>query len=323
MAGTPFGDNTGGSYIDGIQYRAFGQIKQMTLKTDGNNQVSMQYDTRLRVSQHQVTSTNAAGGFVQKAAFAYFSDSSPQQMDNQVNHQFDRSFAFDFAARLTRNDFGSTQTTGIPYTQTVQYDAFSQMTNRSIAEWGVFGGFGAAYVNGRKQAAGNQTPIYDASGNSLDSGARTNGTYQTTTFDAANRQGTTTTRERRNYGQHTVWTYIHGQTGTSDGDGNQVKQTDSWQVFSGGTPPAPTVGSGYQVWSTVLDTALTEIDQAGAKMKTAVVAGAAVIAEQTIDNAGARVEWITADPLSGSTARLRKTGAFYDDERTEREPFGQ
>ena len=37
----------------------------------------MQYDNRLRVSQHQVASGEYSGGYMKKAEFVYYSDSKP------------------------------------------------------------------------------------------------------------------------------------------------------------------------------------------------------------------------------------------------------
>ena len=53
-----------------------------------------------------------------------------------------------------------------------------------------------------------------------------------------------------------------------------------------------------------------------------VFAGVAVIAEQ-VTEPGNFVEWISADPVTGSNVRISKSGAFYDTERKELEPLGQ
>jgi YD repeat-containing protein len=90
VKGTQFGENNG-QYIDNIKYRAFGKLKQMTYNTDDDNVISMQYDTRLRPAQHQVTSSIESSGFIQKAEFSYYADSSPQAMDNQLNSLFDHN----------------------------------------------------------------------------------------------------------------------------------------------------------------------------------------------------------------------------------------
>ncbi len=320
VVGTPFGDDTTGEYVDNIKYRAFGQVKQMDYKTDDNGQIRLYYDNRLRVSQHEVLSQTAQSGYLTKAVFSYYADSHPQTMDNQVNDNFDRTFKYDFAGRLTANNFGNGQ--GIaPYTQTLTYDPFSQLTQRTATHWNRPVGFGATYLNGRKQPFGIVTPSYDAAGNMLNSGANS-GTSQASTFDEANRQNTVTTRTRHDYGQHVVWIYEQNQTESYDGDGHPLKTTYLWQRI--GTPPLPpSVENKYQMWSSVMGSALTELTDTGAKEKTRVYAGGAVIAEQTAIANNNRVEWLTADPLTGSSLMIRKNGTLNEIGHKELEPLGQ
>ncbi|MBK8303946.1 MAG: hypothetical protein IPK98_11305 [Chloracidobacterium sp.] len=106
---------------------------------------------------------------------------------------------------------------------------------------------------------------------------------------------------------------------TYDGDGHAVKAQEGWRAGVGSlTMAAPN----YQVWSTVLGTALTEVSDTGTKLKTKVVAGGDVIAEQIVPF-GSHVHWIATEPVTGSSARITQSGFFGDDERVEKEPFGQ
>ncbi len=315
VAGTPWGDNTDGNYVGQIQYRAFGAVKQMNLKTADNNLVAIEYDNRLRVGSHQTSSSqsNAVNGFVQKAAFNYLSDSRPQAMDNQVNNHFDRTFRFDFAGRLTQNVFGGGQSGTAPYSQYISYDAFSQMTSRGMTHWGTSSGFSASFTNGRQ--ASYSGSMYDAAGNLLSTHTRSGGEHQATIYDAANRSTTVTTRSQEFAG------YWHKQTlvQSFDGDGQAVKSQETWQT---GTQTPLTAPPRYQMWSSVLNSPLTKISDTGTKLTTKVFAGGAVIAEQNVET-GNRVEWISADPVTGSSVRILKNGAFYDDDRKELEPLGQ
>ena len=323
VGGTAFGDNTSGEYVDDIKYRAFGQVRQLTYKTDDNNQISMQYDNRLRVSQHQTSSASVSGGFMQKAEFTYFADSSPQAVDNQINADFDRTFQYDFAGRLTANQFGVNSSNVTPYSQTLQYDPFRQITNRSTMHWNNHNAFSATYLNGRKQPSITHIPLYDAAGNMLNSGTRSSGTFQVSCFDAANRESVVTTRFKRNYGNIVVRTFEQGMTQSYDGDGHAVKMTETWEQI-GVSPPQQSSSNKYQIWSSVLNSALTELRDDGEKETTKVFAGGAVIAEQMSPaNSASRVEWITADPITGSSTRIVKSGIFEDVNRTELEPFGQ
>ena len=76
------------------------------------------------------------------------------------------------------------------------------------------------------------------------------------------------------------------------------------------------------MWSSVLNSPLTEIYSTGTKSKTKVFAGGAVIAEQWVEP-GNLVQWISADPVTGSSVRISKNGAFHDIDRKELEPLGQ
>ncbi len=134
---------------------------------------------------------------VQKAKFHYNADFKPQSMDNKISNGFDRSYAYDFAGRLSSNQFGSSYGRQV-YGQTVAYDAFSQITNRSTVYWGSSRGFGATYTNGRK-TGGYPIPTYDAAGHILDTtGSSTN--YDRWTFDAAGRLKDQTSRNQHNSG---------------------------------------------------------------------------------------------------------------------------
>jgi YD repeat-containing protein len=212
--GDAFGDNTAGHYADNIKYRAFGQVKQMNYKTTDNALVSLSYDNRLRVLQYQVASSEATGGYLKKAQFAYLADSRPQTMDDQVNGDFDRTYQYDFAGRLTANQFGNPQASNYPYAQTIQYDRFSQMTARATTHWQATNNITVAFTSdGRRQAVSYQVPVYDAAGNLLDSGAAANtGNYQHSEYDAANRQTTGATRYREKMGLYVYWTYENETT---------------------------------------------------------------------------------------------------------------
>jgi YD repeat-containing protein len=319
VTGSAYGDNTTGEYASGIQYRAFGQVKQMTLETDDDNVVTVNYDNRMRVSEHKVSSPIPSGGYAQKATFNYTADSRTDVMDNQVDNKFDRTFKYDFAGRLTANNFGNA-TEGVPYTQTLAYDNFSLLTNRSITHWGQPGGFGATYVNGRKQAAGSSTPSYDAAGNMLSSGLASGGLGQTMTFDAAGRQKSVSTVSRHRVGIVAMASFENVITQVFDGDGHPLKEENAHRRLNM-TPPQQLVPENkYQIWSSVLNLAVTELNNTGAKKTTKVMAGGAVIAEQTL-LFGNQVIWKSADPLTGSNIQISQNGAIGD--REEIEPLGQ
>jgi len=186
VTGTVFGDNTTGNYADNIQYRAFGQIKQLNYQTDENTLVKMQYDNRLRASVYEVESNLAASGYLKKSTFSYNADSRPNFMNDVVNPGFNRAYKYDHAGHLKSNVFGTATLT--PYSQTVTYEAFSQMTYRQSIHWDAENHFNSTFSNGRETTTGISGRVYDAAGNMTNAGSRGDGSYQTTVFDATNRR---------------------------------------------------------------------------------------------------------------------------------------
>jgi hypothetical protein len=91
------------------------------------------------------------------------------------------------------------------------------------------------------------------------------------------------------------------------------------------TPPAEAyIETKYQIWSSVMNTTLTEMRENGSKTETKVFAGGAVIAKQ-YDNPQTPdfVRWLHADPVTGSRQEVQKNGIGEDWLRTEIEPLGQ
>jgi hypothetical protein len=241
----------------------------LTLNTDDSNVVTMVYDNRLRVSEHKATSNYPSGGYMQNAILTYNADMHPATMDNKINDGFDRTVKFDFAGRLTANSFGTSGGKTV-YDQTIGYDAFSQMTGRSTTHWGNAALFGATYVNGRDTS---MSATYDQSGNQLHAPSRSDSSTQTSIFDAANRttEITSTTSQPVGGGHHAL--FVRRSDVTYDGDGHAVKSREGWRH---GVGTLTMMGAQYQVWSSVLGSAVTEVTAAGAKLKTNVFAGGAV-----------------------------------------------
>jgi hypothetical protein len=331
VSGTPFGDNTTGNYADGIQYRAFGEVKQLNYKTDDNAQVSMEYDNRLRVSEHKVASNIATGGYLKKASFAYNADSTPSAMDNVIQPEFDRTFQYDSVGRLKTNSFGTTTTpsgqTVTPYHQDIEYDVFSNTTARSTEHWGAGSSFTRTYQNGRMQPLGNEVLNYNAAGNIVYSGLMPTN-FQETAYDASGRKSNF--KER--------WTtpissiaYISERNTAQyfDGNGQTVKEVETYTRINE-TPQTFVTKTRYKIYSSVLGGELSEIeiDSYGERRTTKVYAGGAIIAEQRTfvntptDN---KVVWVHADPVTGSKQETLKTGlaSISIGNREELEPLGQ
>ncbi|NOT49244.1 MAG: hypothetical protein HOP17_16055 [Acidobacteria bacterium] len=279
ITGTDFLDVT--TYASNIKFRAFGGVKEMTYGSSDNSVVSYQFDNRLRVSSSQSTSSVQSGGFVRKANYEYLADGNMKKADNIVDHRFDQTNRYDFAGRLTSNEFGivtNSQNEQVPaYAQTISYDAFSGMTARNTGIWGGSGGFAATYVNGRKQ---NSNEIYDASGNIVDK-TTTSTVYERWKFDAAGRNSEVKMRwfwapapQATSFDKTETITQIH------DGDGQVVKRLDQKVSVQNGSTTTTTETTEYYLGSTVLGNVLTELDASGTKKVTNVYTGSGVIAQQ-------------------------------------------
>ncbi len=287
----------------------------------------MQYDNRLRVSQHQVASGEYSGGYMKKAEFVYYSDSKPKEMDNQVDAVFDRKFEYDFAGRLSRSEFGlyTTQNNGDvnPHMQDLTYDGFSHMNSRATEQWGASSGFAREFVNERMTAGSGETLTYDAAGNVTYSGTSSN-KFQDTVFDSAGRRTGFTERWSTVSGSYSPIISERISTVEYDGDGRVVAGTIQQNRISSPTSTGA-VGNSYTVHSTVLGGVLSELNYSGANRiprKTHVYAGGAIIAEQRLlTGQDDKVVYLHADPVTGSRAEVGQSGELVSDQQFE--PLGQ
>jgi hypothetical protein len=201
------------------------------------------------------------------------------------------------------------------------------MTSRFTIHWGSQNSYAAAFVNGRKQQVPYSSIIYDAAGNMLDSGGiAANNSWQKTTVEASGRTNSTKTRYRELRGSRypTYWIIENEVQQKYDGDGHPLKIINSTQTVETTPLPQPYTEIKYQIWSSVMNTTLTELRENGSKAETKVFAGGAVIAKQ-YDNPQTPdfVRWLHADPVTGSRQEVQKNGVGEDYLRTELEPLGQ
>jgi len=197
------------SYASNYQYRAWGGLKAVT---DGSNHTSSAlYNARLQPTQFDIS-----GGVVHQN-YDYYDDGRISFIHNTTDLNFDRSYFYDHAGRLTetktggmaRNDYGQ-----IPYHETFGYDAFSNLTERGTDDWNLadFYGDSAAYTNNRRVGWG-----YDADGRNTTIDTRT---Y---TFDTVGRRTQMTAQQVLFNGNHVTTTENMGY----DGDGAQVYDSAS------------------------------------------------------------------------------------------------
>ena len=318
------------TYADNIKYRAFGGIKELTYGSADNSQISYGFDDRLRVSSYQSTSSVLPDGYVRQATYEYFDDGRIEKVNNLLDSGFDRTYKFDQMGRLTENEFGmkaNNQNQQVRvYSQSIAYNAFSEMTSRQTTYWGQSGnGFTASYVNGRKQ---NSNYIYDAMGNIIDA-TQSPTVYDRYKYDAAGRLTESVTRYYQGSPQQTSFDRTNTITNDFDGDGKLVKRVDtkvSQQVYPPNQPPYTIQEIEYFVHSSVLGKVLTELDGQGAKKVTKVYTGEAVLAEQRVSGSSSEVHWRHEDIITGSYQKIKADGnnanSSLPPASTEFEPLG-
>ena len=276
------------TYASGLQYRAWGGLKQISVGTLSS---SFSYNSRL-----QTTNFSISG--VVNETYEYYSDGRLSFVHNTTDSNFDRALFYDHLGRLTasgaggeaRNDYGP-----IPFFETFRYNAFNDITQRETETWG--GGYyfdSGSYSNHRRTGWD-----YDASGRVTTIDTRT---Y---TYDAAGRNITLA-------GQR--WTgsgYVPTTTESGfDGDGNRVRESSG----SGGSMTVT-----YYLASSVLGGAvIAELNSSGQKQLGYVYTPAAtLLATQVVGQN--YVKFKQTSPL-GTTERVGFTTG--SNSRLEFDPVG-
>lgn len=327
ITGSDFASQT--NYATDIEYRAFGGVKEMTCGSSDNSTVSYGYDNALRATTYQATSSVISGGFVRKASYEHFADGRLKKVNNLLDSGFDRNYKFDAQGRLKSSISGQklNQQSQMeePFTQSITYNAFGDMTGRTNETWGAQSTFTASYTNGRK-TIGNE--IYDKSGNLVDKTSGTN-RYERWKFDEAGRNIETVYRWHTTFGSPQIDT-TQTIAKTSDGDGQDVKRLDTNSGFV--TYPAyeswTNTETEYYVRSTVLGgKVVTKLDENAAKKVTLVYPGSRVFAEQRVFSGTSAVFWRHEDIATGSYSKVGvngQPGGYFEDspDTVEYDPLG-
>ena len=106
--------------------------------------------------------TTPVAGDIQNATYAYNHDGLLGGVDNTAVPEFDQTNKYDFAGRLKKNSVGN----GYVFSQTMNYDAFNNLTMRRNDFNGNVDEFQAFYTNNIK--TGSTVPVndvYDGAGN--------------------------------------------------------------------------------------------------------------------------------------------------------------
>jgi len=295
----------------------------MTTTTERQTDISFDYDTALRPSAYTAAST-ANGTDIHDRAFSYYNDGSLHEITDNVDAKYSQKNEYDFASRLKKNDFGNS-TDGIPYRQTLSYDAFNHITARST--WhkdSTERSYTAGFTSNRKTSGGYQsgTDTYNNSGQVVENniGYENKRTWK---FDAAGR-----TTEWLDTVPYVSVARDEGGTITFDGDGRpakKVKRARDRNITSTWTEETE-----YTIFSSVTGAVVSTTDTTGRKIKTNVYLNGSVIAEQVVswfdDDPSESITFKNVDPLSGSqmdtTATGEIIGVYENGGKVELEPLG-
>jgi RHS repeat-associated protein len=261
------------TYAQGLQYRAFGALKQMTY---GNAlQLSVSYDTRMRAAEW-----NVAGVMGSEYRYDYFNEHTGKVTfaRNLYDARLHRSYLYDHVGRLSWAYTGAEAEAhafsgqwGVqngPYAHAYFHDVWGNITSRM--GWG---GWNASvsytYAGNRISSPGH---TYDASGNLVDDG----GQYA---YDATGQQTSAV---------HALWNVGSGY----DGDRLRVKKVENGQTT-------------YYLRSSALGgQVVAELDSSGAWRRGHVYLGGQLLAVQ----AGGAVRWQHEDPVTKAKKETDASG---------------
>lgn len=247
-----------GAFATSLSYRAFGAIKSVNFATDTTTYVNVDYDTALRPTSYEATSS-ANTDDIHDRGYEYYNDGMLKETTNAVDAKFSQKNEYDFAGRLKKNDFGNT-TVGVPYKQTISYDTYSNITARST--WDKdnnLRSYTAGFTNNRKSSGGfqNGTDTFDAAGRvTLNHYYNGKDNDKRWTFDAGGRM--TEWLETSPYAT-TYWD--EGATITFDGDGRAVKKRNRNRNRANGNTTFYEENA-YEIISSVLGKTITSVNNA-------------------------------------------------------------
>jgi len=285
------------NYASNFQYRAWGGLKAVTDGSSHNS--SLRYNAKL-----QPTHFELSGGVVSQD-YDYNNDGRIRFVHNATDANFDRSYVYDHAGRMSRASTGSDargETSGYtPYRENFGYDSWSNLTDRDSSTWNQYPlNDAATYTNNRRGGWG-----YDADGRNTTIGTRS---Y---TFDADG-QMTLLTGQR--------WLINHyvntSQAMGYDGDGNKVREVLS----------SETGETTYYLRSSVLHDAIVE-EVAGSGQKTVgyvYSSDGVLLARQVPAGSSSYIAWKHGTPVGTGQFDYNVGGSFGSgvQSRIELDPLG-
>ncbi len=325
---TSIGNSTSDeAYVSSMSHRTFGGIKQMSISTDQETTVKMEYDAGLRpVSYSATNAIHPTPSPAQKATYTYNNDGLVSGVDNIAAPGFDQTNQYDFAGRLKGNAAG-------PLGQSLNYDAFNNLTEGRNYFYGYEDMFEAIYVNNRKtytiigaddthDNAGNVVESHFQPSTGLQGTGRSYDDWKWWTFDAAGR--TAQFRQFTGDPPGTPTAKDVKVDTTFDGDGRPVKeQKFDRECDDAEFPGECTVGwfdfgAVYYLYSSVTGQKITETVD-GENGIQHVYLGSTKIATGTVYESSLHRLFTETDPVTGSWVYVESTGSVPngDSYRTE------
>jgi hypothetical protein len=174
-----------------------------------------------------------------------------------ANSNFSQTNQFDFVGRLKYNNVANPGVSN-PYSTTVGYDAFGNITSRTNNLYAFNPvSFNASYTNNRKTPGGSgASNTFDKAGNVTQ--AYLSSDIKNWDFDAAGRSVRWT--EAGPWGP----TQQKGGEAVFDGDGRSVKESDVTNTLQGGVWSGWDAIPKYNIFSSVTGEKITELNDTGA-----------------------------------------------------------
>ena len=307
-------------------YRAWGALSH--LEYGDQSVMNATYDSRLRPFSFEIE--NGTTSVISKN-YSYLSDNRPSYIQDATNAIFDRSMRYDNLGRVVEGKSGAeargqtvttNQGTELPYRQSYQFDAFSNLTQRNNLHWGVTSWYGHSndfsmnYANNRVT---DQYWAYDYDGRVTSAAPGTE--YEAAVYDA---RGSLISVNSNGWTKADIF---------YTGDGREAKrQVRSWSddPYPDGSWGDPTTT--YYIRSSILGgEVVTDVDSTGKKVTTNIYAGGSKIAshnEWTYNNTVYQTVYYNYTDPSGLTTRsttqsgVTLEGQGFVGEPIEADPFG-
>ena len=227
-----------------------------------------------------------------------YDDGMLKSVENKLKHWFDRSYKYGHTGRLEEAFSGAqalsfvkpAPSNQVPYWQKYEYDAWGNTKKWENEYWGQADTYTAGFDARNRRVNEHGLPLddHDAEGNVV---GNAEAAY---TYDAAGLNLLVTDNS-------TSWV----EQGR-DGAGQIVKRREERRDENG---QVTSVEVGYYVRSTVLGGALvSELNEAGGKIKSRVYVGGEVLAELL----PGRVVWRHEEPVTGARGQSNRDGQFAD-----------